>query len=57
LDTIIKTLGSVAEGVTTAKGVKKLIDELGVDAPIATGVSGNYTSRFSMTQLLPFTDL
>lgn len=39
LDTIIKTLGSVAEGVTTAKGVKKLIDELGVDAPIATGVS------------------
>lgn len=43
LNTIIETLGSVAEGVTTAKGVKKLIDELGVDAPIATGVSGNYT--------------
>ena len=38
LETIIKTLGSVAEGVTTAKGVKKMIDELGVDAPIATGV-------------------
>ena len=39
LQTIIDTLGSVAEGVTTTKGVKKLIDELGVDAPIATGVS------------------
>lgn len=46
LDTIIGTLGSVAEGVTTAKGVKKLIDELGVDAPIATGVSGNYKFRY-----------
>jgi len=39
LDNIIRTLGSVAEGVTTAKGVKALIDELGVDAPIATAVS------------------
>lgn len=38
LDTIIKTLGSVAEGVTTAKGVKMIIDELEVSAPIATGV-------------------
>jgi glycerol-3-phosphate dehydrogenase len=41
LDVILNTLGSVAEGVTTAKGVKKLIDKLGVDAPIATGVSGS----------------
>jgi glycerol-3-phosphate dehydrogenase len=41
LDTILKTLGSVAEGVTTAKGVKTLIDKLGVDAPIATGVSSS----------------
>ncbi|EGO04846.1 hypothetical protein SERLA73DRAFT_173976 [Serpula lacrymans var. lacrymans S7.3] len=38
LETIIKTLGSVAEGVTTAKGLKKIIDELGVDAPIANGI-------------------
>jgi len=38
LDNIIRTLGSVAEGVTTAKGVKALIDELGVDAPIATAI-------------------
>ncbi|KAF7979372.1 hypothetical protein HWV62_42452 [Athelia sp. TMB] len=38
LQTIIDTLGSVAEGVTTAKGVKKLVDELGVDAPIARGI-------------------
>ncbi|KAH8835844.1 6-phosphogluconate dehydrogenase [Flagelloscypha sp. PMI_526] len=34
LEHIIETLGSVAEGVTTAKGVKKIIDELGVFAPI-----------------------
>ncbi|KAG6821383.1 hypothetical protein H0H93_014180 [Arthromyces matolae] len=38
LDTITKTLGSVAEGVSTAKGVKKIIDELGVNAPIASSV-------------------
>lgn len=38
LDEIIKTLGSVAEGVTTAKGLKAIIDKLGVYAPIATGV-------------------
>ena len=39
LDHIIETLGSVAEGVTTAKGLKVVIDELGVSAQIATGVS------------------
>lgn len=38
LDYIIETLGSVAEGVTTAKGLKELIDELEVTAPLATGV-------------------
>ncbi|KAA1468055.1 glycerol-3-phosphate dehydrogenase [Dentipellis sp. KUC8613] len=38
LDDIIRTLGSVAEGVSTAKGLKALIDGLGVVAPIATGV-------------------
>ncbi|KAG6875956.1 hypothetical protein C0993_006586 [Termitomyces sp. T159_Od127] len=38
LETIMKTLGSVAEGVSTAKGVKKIIDELGVNAPIASTI-------------------
>lgn len=41
LDYIVETLGSVAEGVTTAKGLKEILDELGVgvSAPIATAVS------------------
>jgi len=39
LDDIVKTLGSVAEGVPTAKGAKMIIDELGINAPIATSVS------------------
>ncbi|KAF8665456.1 hypothetical protein AX16_000474 [Volvariella volvacea WC 439] len=38
LEMIIKTLGSVAEGVSTAKGVKKIIDDLGVNAPIANSI-------------------
>jgi glycerol-3-phosphate dehydrogenase len=38
LDYIIKTLGSVAEGVSTAKGYKKIIDRVGVDAPIANAM-------------------
>ncbi|KAJ8522028.1 hypothetical protein ONZ45_g1395 [Pleurotus djamor] len=38
LETIIETLGSVAEGVSTAKAVKDIIDELGVKAPIATSI-------------------
>lgn len=38
LDHITKTLGSVAEGVTTAKGLKEIVDELGVTAPIASEV-------------------
>ncbi|KAJ6621108.1 glycerol-3-phosphate dehydrogenase [Mycena sp. CBHHK59/15] len=38
LKTIIDTLGSVAEGVSTAKGVKTIIDKLGVKAPIAERV-------------------
>ncbi|KAF8349705.1 glycerol-3-phosphate dehydrogenase [Amanita rubescens] len=38
LEEITKTLGSVAEGVSTAKAVKKYIDELGVRAPIASSV-------------------
>jgi glycerol-3-phosphate dehydrogenase len=35
LPAIIDTLGSVAEGVSTAKGVKRIIEELNIDAPIA----------------------
>lgn len=38
LQHIIDTLGSVAEGVSTAKGYKKIIDRVGVDAPIANGI-------------------
>jgi len=38
LDHILKTLGSVAEGVSTAKGYKKIIDRVGVEAPIAQAV-------------------
>lgn len=38
IDYIIKTLGSVAEGVTTAKALKSIVSKLGVTAPIATAV-------------------
>lgn len=38
LEHIVETLGSVAEGVSTAKGLKEVIDDLGVTAPIATAV-------------------
>jgi glycerol-3-phosphate dehydrogenase len=40
LKDIIETLGSVAEGVTTTKGLKSILDELGLAAPIARGVRG-----------------
>lgn len=43
LEDIIKTLGSVAEGVTTAKGLKQMIDEMGVTAALATEVGGRAT--------------
>lgn len=52
IDHIIKTLGSVAEGVTTTKAVKTIIDELGVSAPIATAVSSvifSHVMLISMT--------
>jgi len=39
LDVILSTLGSVAEGVSTTKGAKKIIEELGINAPIASAVS------------------
>ncbi|KAH7930513.1 NAD-dependent glycerol-3-phosphate dehydrogenase [Leucogyrophana mollusca] len=38
LDDIIRTIGSVAEGVTTSKGLKKIIDEMGLSAAIANGI-------------------
>lgn len=47
LDNIISTLGSVAEGVTTAKGAKTIIDGLGVNAPIATAVSDSFACEFA----------
>lgn len=39
LEDILNTLGSVAEGVTTAAGAKIIVDELGVHAPIVNAVS------------------
>ncbi|KAH6916924.1 glycerol-3-phosphate dehydrogenase [Coprinopsis sp. MPI-PUGE-AT-0042] len=56
LDVIMNTLGSVAEGVPTTKGVKKIIESLGVRAPIATSVydvlyNGKET-RAAMSDLL-----
>jgi glycerol-3-phosphate dehydrogenase len=39
LEKIIETLGSVAEGVTTVKGLMSIIEELDVAAPIARAVS------------------
>jgi glycerol-3-phosphate dehydrogenase len=38
LDVIMSTLGSVAEGVPTTKGVKKIIEEMKINAPIANAV-------------------
>ncbi|KZT55018.1 NAD-dependent glycerol-3-phosphate dehydrogenase [Calocera cornea HHB12733] len=38
LDHIIKTLGSVAEGVTTAKALHSILKKLEIKAPIAEGV-------------------
>jgi glycerol-3-phosphate dehydrogenase len=45
LDEIMKTLGSVAEGVSTTKGVQTIIEELGVMAPIASSVSASFIGR------------
>jgi len=38
LQHIVDTLGSVAEGVTTSKGLKEILDDLGINAPIANAV-------------------
>ena len=49
LDVIMRTLGSVAEGVSTTKGVKTIIELLGVSAPIASSVRGQSTRILSST--------
>jgi len=38
LEEVLRTLGSVAEGVTTAKGLKAIVDDLDVPAPLADAV-------------------
>ncbi|KAI0285447.1 glycerol-3-phosphate dehydrogenase [Russula aff. rugulosa BPL654] len=38
LEEVLQTLGSVAEGVTTAKGLKAIVDDLDVPAPLASAV-------------------
>ena len=57
LEEILRTLGSVAEGVTTAKAAKTIIDELGVSAPIAQGVSESKRRdiREILTNIIRFT--
>ena len=47
LDEIVRTLGSVAEGITTAKGLKAIVDELNVHASIARGVSDSFLHTFA----------
>lgn len=51
LQEIIDTLGSVAEGVTTVKGAKVLVDKLAIDMPIIKGV------RVAEITFVAFTDL
>jgi glycerol-3-phosphate dehydrogenase len=38
LEDVLNTIGSVAEGVTTAKGLKAITDDLDVPAPLANAV-------------------
>lgn len=55
LDHIIETLGSVAEGVTTAKGYIKIIERVGVDAPVAKAVYDVLyeVSKIELATILP----
>ena len=46
LEDVLQTLGSVAEGVTTAKGLKAIVDELEVPAPLASAVSPICTFQY-----------
>lgn len=39
IEHIVATLGSVAEGVQTSKGLQSLINDIGLDLPIANAVS------------------
>ncbi|KAJ6504381.1 glycerol-3-phosphate dehydrogenase [Mycena vulgaris] len=58
LEKIISTLGSVAEGVSTAKGVKTIIDKLGVNAPIAERVyEVLYTDKTTKSAVRELMDL
>ncbi|KAJ7786560.1 glycerol-3-phosphate dehydrogenase [Mycena metata] len=58
LQKIISTLGSVAEGVSTAKGVKTIIDKLGVNAPIAERVyQVLYDDKATLTAVQELMDL
>lgn len=41
IEHIIETLGSVAEGVQTSKGLQSLINDIGITLPIANAVSKN----------------
>ncbi|KAJ7651710.1 glycerol-3-phosphate dehydrogenase [Mycena polygramma] len=56
-DGIIATLGSVAEGVSTAKGAKRIIDKLGVHAPIAERVYETKTAVQELMDLPPSREL
>lgn len=38
IDDIVKSLGSVAEGVATSKALKSVLDDLKLDLPIANSV-------------------
>ncbi|KAF7347632.1 Glycerol-3-phosphate dehydrogenase [NAD(+)] [Mycena venus] len=58
LQKIIATLGSVAEGVSTTKGVKRIIDKLGVNAPIAERVyEVLYNDKATLTAVRELMDL
>lgn len=49
LDVIMSTLGSVAEGVPTTKGVKQITDELEINAPIADAASPDILMSLKFT--------
>jgi glycerol-3-phosphate dehydrogenase (NAD(P)+) len=52
LDTIVKELGHVAEGVPCAKAVRELAAKLGVDMPITNAVAGVLFDGDSATEMV-----
>lgn len=52
LEEVLRTLGSVAEGVTTAKGLKAIVDRLDVPAPLADAVRRFPGSHFALGDLV-----